>query len=380
MRNQDQESGGNEQKKQRQSNEFDFENFPYAGRARVERLLFVARNCPNSRIEAYKLAISEIQKGCDVNKYKDTISKLNAELESQKFPQVDVDVDWISQTSSAVSAKNEKLENELNNYKNIQLKESIRVLVTDVDGASLELDNYSNINTFILKANQVVASPEKQMYMNKFTAVSGLMHLKNSQFKLAALKFLDFIAAKDIAVYTGLLALASFERNDLKSKILENQNFKNFLELEPQIRELIKAFYSSKFTFCFEILSNMQYDLTLDYFLSKHVSTIYSNIKNKAILQYCSPFVSIDMYQMAKVFDTSIELLEQQVVALITENQLDARIDSQNKVIRANTTNEQSQVYAQSIQLGKKYLLQTRYMFLRSKLIQSGMYLKADRK
>ncbi|KAJ3258091.1 COP9 signalosome complex subunit 1 [Boothiomyces macroporosus] len=327
-----------------------------------------------------------------------------------------------------VSTRNEKLENELNNYKNIQLRESIRMgyndfaehyasigllshalkfytssrdyltipihileMCNNIIEISLEMDNYSNINTFILKANQVVASPEKQMYMNKFTAVSGLMHLKNSQFKQAALKFLEvpfdiapklwsFIAAKDIALYAGLTALASFDRNDLKSKILENQNFKNFLELEPQIRELIKAFYHSKFTNCFEIMANMQYDLTLDYFLSKHVSTLYTHIKNKAVLQYCSPFLSIDMHQMAKVFDTTVETLEEQVVSLITDNQLDARIDSQNKVIRANTTNERSQVYAQSLQLGKEFQQKTRFMLLRSKMIQSGIYLKADRK
>ena len=64
----------------------------------------------------------------------------------------------------------------------------------------------------------------------------------------------QIIAANDIAVYGGLCALATFDRDELKSKVIDNTNFRNYLELEPHIRELITSFYNSKYSTCLKIL------------------------------------------------------------------------------------------------------------------------------
>lgn len=82
----------------------------------------------------------------------------------------------------------------------------------------------------------------------------------------------DVIAPQDVATYGGLCALATFDRTELKAclvhsycescfyfsiicllqcksqilqnKVIDNINFRNFLELVPEIRELINDFYS----------------------------------------------------------------------------------------------------------------------------------------
>ncbi|KAF4391268.1 hypothetical protein G4B88_016578 [Cannabis sativa] len=51
----------------------------------------------------------------------------------------------------------------------------------------------------------------------------------------------EVIAPQDVAIYGGLCALASFDRTETK---LDNLNFRNFLELVPEVRELINDFYS----------------------------------------------------------------------------------------------------------------------------------------
>lgn len=43
------------------------------------------------------------------------------------------------------------------------------------------------------------------------------------------------VAPEDIAVYGGLCALATFNREEMKRKVLDNSSFKNFLDLVPQV-------------------------------------------------------------------------------------------------------------------------------------------------
>lgn len=50
-------------------------------------------------------------------------------------------------------------------------------------------------------------------------------------------------------------------------------------------------------------------------------------------LQYFSPYLSADMRKMAEAFNTSIGALEDELMQLILDGQIKARIDSHNKVI-----------------------------------------------
>ena len=59
-------------------------------------------------------------------------------------------------------------------------------------------------------------------------------------------------------MYGGLCALASFDRNELRTKVFENSDFKQYLELEPTIRELLYSFYNSRYTVCLEIMNRMK--------------------------------------------------------------------------------------------------------------------------
>lgn len=43
----------------------------------------------------------------------------------------------------------------------------------------------------------------------------------------------------------GALPPASFDRRELKLKLIDNPQFKHFLEMAPEVREVIKDFYDS---------------------------------------------------------------------------------------------------------------------------------------
>lgn len=49
-------------------------------------------------------------------------------------------------------------------------------------------------------------------------------------------------------------------------------------------------------------------------------------------MQYFSPYVSADMNKMAAAFNTDVAALENELMQLILDGQINARIDSHNKV------------------------------------------------
>ena len=76
----------------------------------------------------------------------------------------------------------------------------------------------------------------------------------------------------------------------------------------------------------------LQPDLLLDVHLHDHVASLYQKIRSKAIVQYFSPFISVDLNTMAAAFNTDVVGLEKELSGLIMEGSIEARIDSHNKV------------------------------------------------
>ncbi len=66
------------------------------------------------------------------------------------------------------------------------------------------------------------------------------------------------------------------------------------------------------------------------------VSVLYqwwlSNSCVFCMFQYFSPYLSADMNKMAAAFNTSVPALEDELMQLILDGQINARIDSHNKV------------------------------------------------
>ena len=89
----------------------------------------------------------------------------------------------------------------------------------------------------------------------------------------------------NVALYGGLCALASLDRAELKSQVLQSPNFKQFLELEPQIREIITAYYDFRFLDALKALDQMKPALLLDIFVAVHIDDMYDKIRQKFLQQ-----------------------------------------------------------------------------------------------
>ena len=166
--------------------------------------------------------------------------------------------------------------------------------------------------------------------------------------------YFQLVAPGDIAIYGTLCALATFQRSAIKSRILENSIFGSYIEQEPYMRELIEAYMNSNFKVVLELLSRYSvrffcflltsFHLYLDFFflfqtrhyidvhLSSHVHDLTNLIRNWAVVLYFQPFATIKLDRMSAAFGWTIEEVEYHVVNLIQSGNIQARVDSQNKV------------------------------------------------
>ncbi|THU56250.1 hypothetical protein C4D60_Mb11t15300 [Musa balbisiana] len=397
----------------------------YTGRTRVSRLLFIAERCGNEgmQLEALRMAHDEIKKGEDSHLYREVIAKIGGRL----GPLYALDQTWVDMVDRRAEARKEKLENELNSYKTNLIKESIRMGFNDLADffyahgqlgdafknfvrtrdyctsskhisqmclnvilVGIELGQFMHVSNYVSKAEQAPEQVDPVTH-SKLRCAAGLAYLETKKYKLAARKFLetgpelgnnytDVIAQQDVATYGGLCALASFDRTELKNKVIDNINFRNFLELVPEVRELINDFYASRYASCLEYLENLKPNLLLDIHLHDHVETLYTDIRHKAIIQYTHPFISVDLHTMAGAFKTSVAGLEKELEALITDDKIQARIDSHNKILYARHADQRNATFQRVLQTGVEFERDVRAMLMRANLIKQESILRAARK
>lgn len=142
----------------------------------------------------------------------------------------------------------------------------------------------------------------------------------------------DLVTPNDIAIYGGLTALATLERKALQARILDNSGFRVFLEHEPHIRKAITHFVNGRYSNCLAILAEHEADYLVDIFLHRHVKEIFGLIRRKCIVQYFIPFSCVTLESLDAVFAPKGESIQKELVGMIRDGSLNARIDTKSKV------------------------------------------------
>ncbi|KAH9732849.1 COP9 signalosome complex subunit 1 [Citrus sinensis] len=372
----------------------------YQGRTKITRLMFIADHCDivSMQLEALRMAYDEIKKGENTQLFREVVKKIDGRL----GPNYAMDEAWCDSVDRRAEQRKEKLENELNAYRTNLIKESIRMGYNDfgdfyyAHGAlgdafksyvrtrdycttskhiihmcmsailvSIEMGQFTHVTSYVSKAEQTPEALEP-VTIAKLRCAAGLAHLEARKYKLAARKFLE--VGPDLG------------NSYNESKVIDNVNFRNFLELVPEVRELINDFYSSRYASCLDYLGNLKANLLLDIHLHDHVETLYDQIRNKALIQYTHPFVSVDLHMMANAFKTSVAGIEKELEALITDNQIQARIDSHNKILYARHADQRNATFQRVLQTGSEFDQDVRVMLLRANLLKHEYNVRAARK
>lgn len=153
-------------------------------------------------------------------------------------------------------------------------------------------------------------------------------------------QFSNVMSAEDIALYGALLGLASLDRENLHSKVIDGP-FKARLELVPSIRDALRHYSLAEYGSCISILQNtVKRDILLDIHLHSHVNTLMDMIRDRCIVQYFSPYSSVSLEKMGAVFGQNVADMEEIVAKLIKNGGVEgmtlgegARINSINKTL-----------------------------------------------
>jgi COP9 signalosome complex subunit 1 len=209
---------------------------------------------------------------------------------------------------------------------------------------AIEQRNWIAVTSNVAKIRGAMLSSEDDKVLQPYLcAAEGLSCLDSGDYYNASISFLgtdagmgqkysSVISPNDVAVYGGLCALATMERNELHTRVLENSNFRTYLELEPHIRRAINFFVNSRYSACLSIIEDYRADYLLDVHLQKHVDELYHLIRSKSIVQYFIPFSCVTLDSLNAAFAAPGKTIDKELAVMIQRKDLDARIDTQNRV------------------------------------------------
>ncbi|KAF2673242.1 hypothetical protein BT63DRAFT_410274 [Microthyrium microscopicum] len=375
----------------------------YEGRLLIERLATIGSSNSHLAPEALHLAVKQAKQGINAERYTELAKQLQSVAPND--PLAVIDTDWIAITNRRTRAETERLDAELKQYKNNLIKESIRMGNEDLGNHYLAMGDCSSAFKCYAKMRESCTTPKHISEMNLkllfvsitqqnwtaaatyrvkmsglgisadertarfdplMNAATALANLNSGSFRDAANLFLDVnpnyillppqagikfqkevISPNDIAIYGGLCALATMNSAELRTHVLENQPFRQFLELEPHLRRAISMFCNSKFTSCLAVLDSYAADYKLDYYLQKHFNMLYHCIRTKSLVQWLSAFSVVTFEEISKAFPPTKHIpaslvksgswtLEEELSALVKTG-LNARIDSVSERLTSPT-------------------------------------------
>jgi COP9 signalosome complex subunit 1 len=242
-------------------------------------------------------------------------------------------------------------------------------------------------NAIMANANRLRSVGAKDEEMTKLTPISyaaaGVAQLSSGNYRDAADSFLavpfdltqagslhnfDFTrfvaSANDIAIYGGLTALATLDREQLSTRVLGG-SFRAFLELEPHMRKAISLFTTAKYRACLDTLQRYYADWNLDIFLGagvgsmrgSHVDNLLARIRQKSITSHLSSYSQISLASLAETFplpshaqaQSPQAAIEAELISLIRSADLPFRLDAVSGTLVAPTIDTRTSTHADAV-------------------------------
>lgn len=209
---------------------------------------------------------------------------------------------------------------------------------------ALQRGDFAAASVHATKVSAMPQSDEDKTSSGLAKVLAGVAYMGQGNYTEAArnLLLIDFAtppstyshiaSPNDIAVYGGLLALATMGRADLQRRVLDNQSFRTFLENEPQVRKAISLFVNGRYSNCLAMLEGNRPEYKLDVYLSGHLDKLFSKIRTKCITQYFIPFSHVTLDSLGEAFAQPDHNLEQELLEMIKQGSLKAKIDVKSRV------------------------------------------------
>jgi len=395
----------------------------YGVHGAIQRLQFIASKTQQTqlKIDAWKSCMEMLKRTMNTKDYMEVCNLLKSAVEGTDAPPPQSDNVWMEATQKQASILKDLYEQDLNTAKVQQTKETIRNGHTQLVGLCTDLGDYQNALKYASKSREYCSEPpaviatcmtiiklnallqeytdmlsfaskahhtavkdeaERARMLTAVQAAYGLAYMTQGKYKDAAQAFAqvkhqdlgttfsDIMSPQDVAVYGVLCALASLERKQVQATMLDSVTFRECLNMVPQIRDLAVDFCNCKYGVCLSSLEKLKEAFLLDVHLHGQVENLCQQIRSKGMVQYFAPFLSVSLHSMAEAFNTSVDGIQAEVAGLIGARQLDAKIDSQKKVLYVRHTNLRRATYQNALRVSEDFLDSTQALILRANLLK----------
>jgi len=390
----------------------------YGTHGAIQRLQFIASQTTNKslKIDALKSCLDLLKRTTNFKGYTTTHASLKELYEGNEgvpaFDQV-----WVDATQKQAGILKDLYEQDLNQARASQVKENIRSCLSQLTNLCLEQGDYAAAEKHLTKSREYCTEPQaifttcmtmiklralQQQYQDiqafatkvqhapfmddarqsKIWAAYGLHYMTCGNYKNAATffaqvkpqdlgnAFSDILAPQDVALYGVLCALGTLDRVEVQAKLMDSTTFQECLDMAPHIRDLAIDFCSCRYAASLATLEQMKESLSLDVHLHGQVVNLCEQIRSKGITQYFVPFLSVSLLKMAEVFNTDAESMQHEVAKLIGKRQLDAKIDSQRKILFARHADQRGITYHNAMRVSGDFLDNTQALILRMNLLK----------
>ncbi|CDW76767.1 cop9 signalosome complex subunit 1 [Stylonychia lemnae] len=401
----------------------------YHGNTRYVRLLVIADKQFKLREEALKLCFEMAKTEKKLYFYFEALKILKRafqdKLDQQPLPDFGQDPNFERTVQQEYRMEVKKKDQEIQQLQKSLLKDSIRIAMNELGNIhyqygftseaikawikshdfSTQEDDLFNISfqiaqaayesmnlSYLIKYSGEAEARDKlknQKVTMQIKILDGLSSLLNDNHSQAAAKFssiqvvdtyalLKYISQQDLAYYVIVCSLSSMKRSDLKSQIMNSSNYKNIMEQAPNASETIESLLNGRYMEFLTQLNQIQVALKFDPFLGHKIGQIIGEIRKKALIQYVTPYKVIDMREIAKAFDLSIEQIEAEIADLIVSKKIQAKIDSHSKLLYSRKDNDTLNSYKEAVALGRMFIRETEQAILRVQAFQMNKVLKGQ--
>jgi len=351
----------------------------YHGYTKIARMVFLMDTFPRLKAAAARHLLKELKSGSNPTLY----VKILQMVDESTRHELGCDDTIASAMQQTNHMKMEILESELSAAKSAVMKEGTRQAYNDIGhlwyqmgnltealksylrtrdlctmtrhncemalnviSVSIDLKQFFNVNNFVSK---VTDAGGDEVVVAKLKVASAMADLYDQQYHAAALQFLDVnpvlgnqynnvASAEDLAIYGSVCALATFDRTELRTKLVDNKSFINaYLSLVPDFKAMVLGFCGGDYGQAFKLLEDVRPRLLCDMYLHAHVTQLVHMISERMLLQYFAPYSAVDLGRMASSLHLDAKTLEAALVRLISSGRLSARIDAQSNTMHRST-------------------------------------------
>eukprot|EP00168_Porphyra_purpurea_P018133 TRINITY_DN6609_c0_g1_i3.p2 TRINITY_DN6609_c0_g1~~TRINITY_DN6609_c0_g1_i3.p2 ORF type:complete len:381 (-),score=186.45 TRINITY_DN6609_c0_g1_i3:304-1446(-) len=231
----------------------------------------------------------------------------------------------------------------------------------------------------------------------KLRCCSGLALLAAGKFRAAAIQFTstpftatddasaavlaanlsDALALEDVAIYGGLCALATFDREEMASQVLASPAFGNYLELVPAVREALNDFHAARYGSCLAAVAALEREASVDFYLRPHLGDLVARIRVRAVSAYVSPFTTVMLSRMAPALRCAdVGALTAELAGLISDGTIDGRIDVHHGVLVRDRQSGQHESLAKAAARGAEAVAEAEALTLRVALLKANLIIR----